>query len=92
MDSQEVTNFREKVNQSLCNIINLKDKLERLEKSQSSTIQVSLDFDKVRIDNTRLISKPIREFLKHQLIIQLKVDIKKEEEFLSTLKYNISNE
>lgn len=91
MNSQQATEYRVKVNEVLNTIIILKDKLERLEKTETSAVSVSLDFGKVSISNEFLIGAPVRAFIRHQIIMRLKDKIKIEEERLQNLNYH-SNE
>ena len=88
MNSQEVKELRGLLENKLFKIQKLKEHLEKIEDSNVETMEIIVSIKDLRLENNYINHKPLREFIKIELINQFKSQILKMENELKFLNYN----
>ena len=88
MNPEEIKELRGELDSVLYKIQVLKSKLQSIQLSKSTDLKIIIDIGNNRIDDINIKELPIREFIKHQMIMSIERQIKEQEVRLNNLKYN----
>ena len=90
MNSQQVKELRGLLENKLYKIQQLKERLEKLEASRVETMEIIVSLKDLRIESNYINHKPLREFIKIELINQFKRQIIEMENELKSMNYNFN--